>query len=281
MKKNKLIIVSGIVCIVVIIICIILLLINTKSKNNGNQIQEDNNLSGVEIIRDAKITYNIGKCINDMIEYTFKNISYNMNDTVLVPRELLMELNLDDGLKTFYINKAYVANLEDNISVYFAEGYMVNENGTKLFNDNCIKKPIKISLKIDNEYNTGYIGLYGKDYMDFFKYYDDISKTKILKTSGLKILKKDSNFENLDEVLINDALYQNRQLDEDIDERSMVNWYYTDYKINQAEKGNKKMDNSYTYRYEGNFDDGYIIIDQNDNELRIKPSSDSMEYDVN
>ena len=279
-KYKKIIIILSAICLVFIICLILLIFINQK---NNDEILSNNKIitttddiqpiKHVQEVADVKVIYNVGKCINDMIkDYYYSGQYFENVDVPLLPSSLFKKIDYDNGLKTYYIEKAYKADLENSIIIYFAKGYIVNERAEKIKREELL-----ITLINDTEYNTARISLYGEGYEKQIKYSDDISQTGILDTSGFKIRKIDSGTKQLDEIIMEESLYQNRKLDENIQERDLLNWYYRDYKIKQADENNEKLELK-GFLYEGNFESGYTITETDRTEYFIKPERTSMNY---
>lgn len=286
-KYKKLIILLSVVCLSVIIICSMLLIFSKNNNkesanlkdiasNNGTTEIEDN-VEYVQEVTNPKTTYNVGVCINNMIEDCYYTGKYENTQALYLPLpyELIQKLDYENGLKSYYIEKAYKADMKDDITLYFTKGYIVNEHAEQIQ-----KEEILLTFINDTEYNTGIIQMYGKEYTDKIKYNDDISKTIILDTSGYKIKKAESKEkQSLEEVMIEEEIYQNRNLDGNIPERDLVYWYYKDYKINQANNNRQKLELQ-GFLYDGNFSDGYTIIEIDGTEYFIKPGNIPMEYEM-
>lgn len=278
-KYKKIIIILSAICIV-FIICLVLLILSNKSNNDINLSKNNIRIEQNEVqlqkkvqeLDDIKITYNIGKCINKMIEDYYYSGKFENTDVPLLPSNLVQKLDYDNGLKTYYIDKGYKADLEDNITIYFTKGYIVNDKVEKIQ-----REEILLTLINDTEYNTAKILLYGEGYTDKILYNDDISKTAILDMSGFKIKKTETGAKQLDEIIMEEEIFQNKKLDENIPERDLLNWYYRDYKIKQADEHNEKLEFK-GFLYEGNFESGYTITETDRTKYFIKPDKTSMNY---
>lgn len=284
-KYKKIIIILSVSCLIAIIISLILILIlkkendepiiNEKEQISKNVITEnENNIEYVQEVSNTKITYNVGICINNMLKDYYYTGKYKNDDVLLLPSDLVKKMDYDNGLKSYYIERAYKEDLDDNITIYFTKGYLVNEKAEQIN-----KEEIFLTFVSDTEYNTATIEMYGQGYTDKIKYNDDISKTVILDSTGFKIKKAESGDKQLNQILIDDEIYQNRNLDINIPERDLIAWYYKDYKIKQANESKQKL-NLQGFIYEGNFNDGYTITEIDGTEYFIKPGQIPMEYKV-
>lgn len=274
-KKIKTIIIIVVcICALAIIIGIIGALSTNKKEETEQHIEEQKGMP-VQEVTSVKKAYNIGKCVNDMIQYIYEKGWYE-HDMILVPRGLTEQLDLKNGLKKFYEEKSYEAKLDDDINVYFTEGYLAYEQDNKT----RIKDNIKLTLINDAEYNTCMILDYGQGYREHFKYSKEISETEVLKTSGLKIKKTNNENKQLDEVIMDNEFYQNKNLEENVSENDLVYWYYSDYKIKEAIKNNTLAESRIAFSYEGNYEDGYTITDRENKQYFIKPGKTPMDYEV-
>lgn len=274
MSKSKIILIFFIICFITII-CSIFYII---SKTGSTKEQQAKTLKiNVDEVIDIKTTFNVGNCINSMIEDFYDIGQYRNYDTQLLPYSLIKKLNLEEGLKSYFIEKAYSVKLDDDIIVYFTKGYIVNE-----FAEDIKKEDILLTFINDTEYNTGRLYLYGEGYTDIFKYQEDISKTEVMKTTGLKIRMNDANQRQLDEIIMDNEFFKNRKIDNKIEEVDLVFWYLRDYRIRQANGTEKNVENDLNFSsYTGNYDEGYNVIDNSTNrEYFIKPGNIPMEYDI-
>lgn len=251
-----------------------ILILNRKGNTTKQQGNIDTSVKKVSEVKDIHRVYNIEKYINEMIEYVYDNEIFS-EESYYLPYDIIKKIELQKSCKSFYIKRAYEAELEDDIIVYFVKGYTVYEKAEEIQ-----KNDISLMYISDNEYNTGRLYLYGEVYKDMFNYNDDISKTEIIKTKGLKIEKSDSKVMSRDQITIEDAYFQNKNVNAHISEGSLVARYLKEYKITQASENKEKLEENLSFSYEGSFDDGYTIKDDNGKEYYIKPSETPMEYEV-
>lgn len=277
-KYKKIFTISFIILLILIVICIVVINILKNEKKDdelNNTISSQNaNLKYVEEVTSVNETFNLGKYINQMIEESYKSGQYEYVDVPLIPDNLTKKAYYNGGMKNFYIDKAYKADVDENITLYFAKGYFVNENSKKIE-----KEKVELTAINDTENNTLRIYLYGDMYTDKIQYNNDISKTAISDTSGFNNTQENSRRKQVDEVLIEQNIYQNKKMDQTIEENELVSWYYKSYKINLAIEKEDKLELKAFY-YEGNFDDGYKIFEADNVNILIKPSKIPMEYEV-
>ncbi|MBR3254869.1 MAG: hypothetical protein IKF97_01375 [Clostridia bacterium] len=275
MKISKKILII-IAIIIILIICIsLVILLNTKNKedNTQNENQVTKNTISVEPIDNVNIVYSIGENINNMIEDIYDMNAYE-SDSPFLPQNLINKLNLKEGLKKFYIKKAYQTNMEDDIVVYVTDGYIVDEHSK-----NIQKDDISLIVIRDKEYDVCRLYDYGESYKDEIIFDNDISKTKILETANFKINKTDSQNKSVDEFIMEEKVFQNRTINEDISENDLVYWYFSDYKIKKAIENKEKKD-EISFSYEGDYQNGYTVTDQNGKKYYIKPSKVPMDYEI-
>ena len=276
-KHKKLIIILSIICIVITIACILIIISLKKTNNVTNNItKNETNKSYVQEVTNLKTAYNVQKYINEMIDEFYNTEEYKYEESLILSDDLKNSLKLEEGPKKFYVERVYEAKLEDNISVYFAKGFIANYKAEEIKKDN-----ISLCYINDSEYNTGRLYLYGKVYKDIFNYNEDISKTEILKTTGLKIKKTDSGVKSLDEAIMEEkSIYKDKDLNKEVKESEIVGWYLENYKLKKAIENHEKLSTSIAFRYEGSFSDGYTVIDKDKKEYFIKPDKIPMDYQI-
>ena len=275
MKINKKILI--IIAIITSLIICISLLIALKTKNKEDNTQNDNqvtnNTISVEPIDNTNIVYSIGENINNMIEDIYDMNAYE-SDSPFLPQGLLNKLNLKEGLKKFYIKKAYQTNMEDDIVVYVTNGYIIDEHSK-----NMQKDDISLIVIRDKEYDVCRLYDYGESYKNEFIFDNDISKTKILETANFKINKTDSQNKSVDEFIMEEKVFQNRTINEDISDNDLVYWYVSDYKIQKAIE-NKEKKEEISFSYEGDYQNGYTITEKDGKKYYIKPGKVPMDYEI-
>lgn len=208
-----------------------------------------------------------------MIEYVYNNNILG-EESYYVPYEIIQNIRLQESLKRFYLHRAYEARLEDNIIVYFVNGYTIDEQ-SEIFK----KNDVSLMFVSDNEYNTARLYLYGNVFKDTFKYKDDISQTEVLKTTGLKIKKADSEVMSRDQIIMEEDFFKNKDVNAKISESKLVERFFMEYKINKAIENNEKFDIK-GFLFEGSFEEGYKITEEDNTEYFIKPGEIPLDFEI-
>lgn len=266
MVKTKKIIIAIAIIIVIIIICIISLLL----KKNKDTVSGKFDLKmNVEQELDVTKVYNIDKCINNMVQDIFK-MGSDHRENILLTYSITQKFEFKNSPRTFYIKKAYKAEMQDDIIVYFVEGYIADTQ------NNIVEKNTKITVVYDTEYNTCRLYSYGEGYTNIIKYDDDISKTELKRVTGLKVKKTNNEKKNLDEYIMEDDFFK-RNLFEEISHIDLITWYFKDYIINNFDAYNVDFD---SFSYEGNYEEGYEVTLNNGDKYYIKPGEVPMDYQI-
>ena len=275
MKKiNKTIVVALMICIL-IITCVLL---NQEKSNNTADIKKDisiNNNYKFDQVLETKKTYNIQRVIDNIIENVYDGV-YPSSYPIDINTNSIKSFDIEENLKNFYIEKAYEVTISETTEVYCVKGYLIID-GINNYQGDIEKQEAQFILVryINNNDKDRYvIGKYGSSFNNTFEYNDnDISKTRVVDLGDNEI---ELN------LITDNMLFEGVSLDEDVPEVNLAYWYYDDYKNNKlfSDHNKEEYENTELFKYEGNMEKGFTLIDNNEKQIIIKPGSVPMEYEV-
>lgn len=282
---NKLLIIAGVICLIIIIICTMLLVKQKKQANVTNTPNSINQTETaysdtfkVEPIKEINKVYNLERIVNDLIENVHANKSYPEDFPYKESHiESIVNLGIVENLKKFYIENAYGVDISSTSAFYFVKGYLIYDDINNYSEDDIKKEEVKFTIQRSNYSGTeNYLIETYETYS--FKHLFEYDKDNISKT---KVLTIDEN--NIDMYLRSDSImYESISIDEEVPEVNLAYWYYDDYKNNKlfSDHNKKEYENTELFKYEGNMEKGFTLIDNNEKQIFIKPGSVPMEYEV-
>lgn len=189
----------------------------------------------------------------------------------------------ENDIKRFFIQKAYKVDIDENITVYFAKGYIVNEYFEKIPEGGKEKQEIKFTVVDLKKLDLCQLKLYGLNFKDIFNYSDDIEKTTVTtkvkdETNELYEIINNVEDDELFDINIERDFYSS-ELEKEVEDRELALWYYEDYRNNSI-KNNEEYNQTEAISYAGNIDSGFIIKDYSGTESLIKPEKNSMNYEI-
>ena len=246
LKDYKKIIILSSICLAVIIVIISILL----GKNKNVTKQEEAISKNIEInqVEDEKLALNINKIINYSNQKVLDNI-YSEQE--------------------YYIQNAYKVDISENITVYFAQGYLMN-----IYDDQePIKNEKKFTIVTNNEYKVCNVEEYGYNYKEVFNYNENISSTTIQKSAEKDVEQY---------FIVRGIAVPTETLDEEVSDDDLALWYYEDYKNKKyfEDKNKEEYENEPTIEISGNLEDGFTYTDNENLNITIKPGNHPMEYEV-
>ena len=267
--RNKKLILCACITIIIIICCIII--ITPKKDNNTNTVTIQNSASNeitINQVKDINTIFNIRECINKTIEDIYYKAEtttyYQLCDTHF---SIWNSMENYGKFDEFYINSLYKADLIDNISVYFAKGYITIKNKTNI---NIEKHDMSITVVCDKNNNKCGIELYGTTYKEYFNYNDDITKTTVsnyAESKGIDVQNLPKDFSYSD-------------LTNDISDEDLIIYYYKDYIINNDNNNKDTLKSISIYDYSGSIKEGFTFEDANENKYFLKLLDNPIEYEM-
>lgn len=277
-KDSKKIAIIIAIIVIFVIICICSIILTNKTKNGKENIpsnypSEISDSIKITKIEDLKLVFNINRSINKELRSIYnesqKGGFYEMSSTHYM---ISQELHLKEAEKVFYIKDAYQAVLNEDITVYFAEGYTIFEDIDEITDGEIEGQKVKFTILKYKPNNNCYLDLYGTEYKETFNYNENIAETEVLKSAE----------EQGEEILDRDQDFLSNDLEKEVSNNDLAYWYYEDYKNNKLfSNQNKEEYNRKITKFTGNYNVGFTYTDNEGTNIFIKPVNIPMEYEVN
>ena len=277
-KLNRVIIVSIVICFLITLICLLLLKKNNKGENVKDLVIDNSQYYKVEQVKNIQKTYNIEQIINDIIEEYNDFITYDGYSKLnyIMPEEYIQSMNdigIDKNLKVFCIQDLYEADIENDTTVFFAEGYLMYEDINEIHDNTISKQDVKLTIYKSNSSNQYAIEPYGNNDLSYFDYNENIAETGI---------KYDTPSDLAEWLMDEIQFFKNDTLEKKVSESDIITWCYKDYKNKKLfeEQNKEEYEKTKIISFTGSKENGYNVKINNGTELIIKLGDKLMDYEI-